>query len=39
MIRIFEEVVSANAEYSKALGDKANLAMPPAHKFALTTGA
>jgi carbonic anhydrase len=35
--RIYSEVVSANTAYSDDFGDKANLALPPARKFAILT--
>jgi carbonic anhydrase len=37
MSTIHEEVLSANAAYSRNFGDKARLAMPPARHFAILT--
>lgn len=37
MSKILEEVLSANARYADAFGDKARLAMPPARHFAILT--
>lgn len=37
MSRILEEVLSANARYAGAFGDKSRLAMPPARRFAILT--
>ena len=37
MSQIYEEVLSANAAYAQAFGDKAKLAMPPARHFAILT--
>jgi carbonic anhydrase len=37
MSTILEEVLSANQKYSASLGDKANLALPPARRFAVLT--
>ncbi len=34
---ILEEVISANTNYASTFGDKANLAMPPARRFAVLT--
>lgn len=34
---VLEEVRSANAAYAASFGDKANLALPPARKFAILT--
>jgi len=37
MSKILEEVLAANATYSESFGDKSNLAMPPARRFAILT--
>ena len=37
MSKIYDEVLSANAAYASAFGDKARLAMPPARHFAILT--
>lgn len=37
MSTVLDEVLSANAEYSKSFGDKTNLALPPARRFAILT--
>jgi carbonic anhydrase len=37
MSQVVEEVLSANAEYVKAFGDKGGLALPPARRFAILT--
>ncbi len=37
MTKILDEVLAANAEYSKTFGDKSRLAMPPARRFAVLT--
>jgi hypothetical protein len=37
MSQIRDEVLAANAAYAKAFGDKANLALPPARRFAVLT--
>jgi carbonic anhydrase len=34
---ILEEVIAANTNYASTFGDKANLAMPPARRFAVLT--
>jgi len=37
MSNVLDEVLSANADYSKSFGDKTNLALPPARRFAILT--
>src|ERR1700689_4815160 len=37
MSTILNEVLSANEQYSASFGDKANLALPPARRFAILT--
>jgi len=37
MSKVLEEVLSANQEYSTSFADKANLALPPARRFAVLT--
>ena len=37
MSDVLKEVLAANAKYSATYGDKANLAMPPARRFAILT--
>lgn len=37
MTRILDEVLAANAKYSSEFGDKGNLALPPARRFAVLT--
>ncbi|GAC1445867.1 MAG: carbonic anhydrase [Pyrinomonadaceae bacterium] len=37
MSQIHDEVLAANAAYVESFGDKANLAMPPARRFAILT--
>jgi carbonic anhydrase len=37
MSRILTEVLSANQSYASSFGDKANLALPPARRFAILT--
>jgi hypothetical protein len=37
MSTILNEVLIANQQYSVAFGDKANLALPPARRFAVLT--
>jgi carbonic anhydrase len=37
MSKVLDEVLRANAEYSKDFGDKGELAMPPARRFAVLT--
>ena len=37
MSTILKEVLSANQQYSASFGDKANLALPPARRFAVLT--
>ena len=37
MSTVLDEVLSANAEYSKSFGDKKNLALPPGRRFAILT--
>jgi carbonic anhydrase len=37
MSKILEEVLSANASYAEQFGDKADLALPPARRFAILT--
>ncbi|WP_108680699.1 carbonic anhydrase [Methyloceanibacter sp. wino2] len=37
MSKVHDEVLAANAAYAKSFGDKANLAMPPARRFAILT--
>ena len=37
MSTIREEILSANAAYTRNFGDKARLAMPPARHFAILT--
>lgn len=37
MSQILDEVLSANAAYAETFGDKANLALPPARRFAILT--
>lgn len=37
MSKIVKEVLNANEEYAKNFGDKANLALPPARRFAILT--
>jgi carbonic anhydrase len=37
MSKILEEVLSANANYADQFGDKADLALPPARRFAILT--
>jgi len=37
MSQVVEEVLSANAEYVRAFGDKSGLALPPARRFAILT--
>jgi carbonic anhydrase len=34
---VFQEVVAANTEYSGSFGEKSNLALPPARRFAILT--
>jgi len=37
MSKILDEVLSANADYAKSFGAKADLALPPARRFAILT--
>jgi carbonic anhydrase len=37
MTKIVDEVLAANASYAASFGDKANLSMPPARRFAILT--
>jgi carbonic anhydrase len=37
MSKVLEEVLSANEAYAKNFGEKANLALPPARRFAILT--
>ncbi len=37
MSTVYSDVVAANSKYSAAFGDKVNLAMPPARRFAILT--
>src|SRR6202022_575494 len=37
MSQVVQEVLSANAEYVRAFGDKGDLALPPARRFAILT--
>jgi carbonic anhydrase len=37
MSKVLEEVLAANAEYAEGFGDKGELAMPPARRFAILT--
>lgn len=37
MSKILEEVLAANAKYAENFGDKSNLPMPPARRFAILT--
>jgi carbonic anhydrase len=34
---VYDEVLGANGEYARGFGDKGNLALPPARKFAILT--
>jgi carbonic anhydrase len=37
MTQVHDEVLAANADYAKQFGDKKNLALPPARRFAILT--
>jgi carbonic anhydrase len=37
MSKILTEVLTANREYAESFGEKANLALPPARRFAILT--
>ena len=37
MSKILDEVLAANRQYAETFGDKANLALPPARRFAILT--
>jgi carbonic anhydrase len=37
MSQVLKEVLAANASYAEAFGDKGNLALPPARRFAILT--